>query len=879
MKISTKLTPITLCLETTRGKHYAVSIADTPGHPNFVDEVVAGMRLADGVVLVVDLVEGPLLSTELAVKAAAWEGLPIVLVLNKLDRLIVELKLPPRDAYFKIRHVLEEVNQLVHKYIPKHPRLSPEVGNVLFAAPEMGYCFTLESFARMYIEYFFQQQPEQTEHDSGSAFLHKVAAAANAAPAPGFTPEEFAKRLWGELYYHPETRQFLRTTPDGDGASRLLRTSERSFVQFVLEPLYKIYSAVVGEERDGLEPLMNELGIKLTASDYTMNVRSLLKLVFSTLFGEATAFADMVVRFLPSPVAGAPNKVKHTYTGPIPEGVLRSVEASLEKGDSSDVEMEEEEDGVEELSAEEREEAAAARRVAGALLRCDTKGPLSMNVVKLVPKPDATGFDALCRVLSGRVREGMDVMVLGEGYSTSDHEASARATVHRVKLSQARYALSLSSAPAGAWVLLEGVEESIAKSATIIDEDEDLDRAYIYRPLHFGTQSVIKIAVEPLNPSELPKMVEGLRKVNASYPLVVTKKEENGEHIIIGMGELYLDCVMRDLRTMFCDIEIKVSDPIVSFCETVDETSSFKCFATTLNKQNRLNVIAEPLEQGLAKDIERGHVRLDWEPRRIVDFFRGKYHYDGLAARSVWAFGPSEQGPNMLLNDTLPTEVDQGVLMTAKRNIVQGFQWATREGPLCEEPIRSVKFKLVDAVLASDEVGRSGAQIIPTARRVCYAALLLSRPRLMEPYLYVECYCPDEYVPEVEKVLKGGSASGFRRGYVDRFDPIPGTPLTRVRAYIPAIDSFGLETNLRQWTLGQAFCLQMFDHWKLVPGDPFDTSVKLNQLEPAKNEELAREFMVKTRRRKGLSDRVNARKFFDEEMIHTKEFESLLGQI
>jgi len=62
----------------------------------------------------------------------------------------------------------------------------------------------------------------------------------------------------------------------------------------------------------------------------------------------------------------------------------------------------------------------------------------------------------------------------------------------------------------------------------------------VFRPLKFNTQSVIKIAVEPVNPSELPKMLDGLRKVNKSYPLLNTKVEESGEHVILGTGELYL---------------------------------------------------------------------------------------------------------------------------------------------------------------------------------------------------------------------------------------------------------------------------------------------------------------------------------------------------
>ena len=86
--------------------------------------------------------------------------------------------------------------------------------------------------------------------------------------------------------------------------------------------------------------------------------------------------------------------------------------------------------------------------------------------------------------------------------------------------------------------------------------------------------------------------------MNKSYPLLNTKVEESGEHVVLGTGELYLDCVMHDLRKLYSEIDIKVADPVVSFCETVVETSSLKCFAETPNKKNKITMIAEPLEKG-----------------------------------------------------------------------------------------------------------------------------------------------------------------------------------------------------------------------------------------------------------------------------------------
>ena len=81
------------------------------------------------------------------------------------------------------------------------------------------------------------------------------------------------------------------------------------------------------------------------------------------------------------------------------------------------------------------------------------------------------------------------------------------------------------------------------------------------------------------------------------------------------------------------------------------------------------------------------------------------------------------------------------------------------------------------------------------------------------------------------------------------------------------MDSFGFETDLRSYTQGQAFCQQVFDHWSVVPGDPLDRNVILHPLEPSPPLALARDFMVKTRRRKGLSEDVSTSKYFDEQML------------
>ncbi|VVD01522.1 unnamed protein product [Leptidea sinapis] len=635
--VSIKSMPVTLLLKDVKGKSHLLNIMDTPGHVNFSDEVTAALRISDGAVIFVDAAEGIMLNTERMIRHAVQERVPLTLCINKIDRLILELKLPPADAYYKLRHIIDELNSMLETHHPQdNPEepatvFSPLLGNVCFASSLYDVCFTLESFAAMYAQ----------AHDCG------------------LVSSEMAAWLWGDVYFNAKTRRFTKKQPHS--------SAQRSFVEFILEPLYKIFAQVVGDVDSTLPEVLEELGIKLTKLESKLNVRPLLRLVCSRFFGDFCGFVEMAVRHVPSPLDAAQRKVAHCYrgvSGPLYEDMIN----------------------------------------------CDQSGRLVAHTTKMYPTDDCTFFLVLARVMSGTLYAGQSVRVLGENYSTQDEEDSRLMNVGRLWIYEARYKVELNRVPAGCWALIEGIDQPIVKTCTLVSADEE-EELHTFKPLRFNTQAVVKIAVEPVNPSELPKMLDGLRKVNKSYPVLSTRVEESGEHVILGTGELYLDCVMHDLRNMYSEIDIKVADPVVSFCETVVETSSLKCFAETPNKRNKLTMIAEPLERGLAEDIEAGAVCVTWDRKRLGEFFQTKRH---------WTQHP-------------------------------GFQWGTREGPLCEEPIRNVKFKILDA-----------------------------------PYLFVEVQAP-----------------------ADCDAPVPGSPLYTIKAFVPAIDSFGFETDLRTHTQGQAFCLQV----------------------------------------------------------------------
>lgn len=186
--------------------------------------------------------------------------------------------------------------------------------------------------------------------------------------------------------------------------------------------------------------------------------------------------------------------------------------------------------------------------------------------------------------------------------------------------------------------------------------------------------------------------------------------------------------------------------------------------------------------------------------------------------------------------------------------------------------IRNTKFKITDISLADEAIFRGGGQVIPTSRRACYSSFLMASPRLMEPMYSVSMTGSQDAVSSLYTVL------ARRRGHVLQDGPIVGTPLYRVSGLIPVIDSFGFETDLRINTEGAMLSL-VFDRWSIVPGDPLDRDIVIRPLQPASAQATARDFVLKTRRRKGLSEDVSVAKFLEPEFYQDLVEGGTLGDI
>jgi elongation factor 2 len=211
--------------------------------------------------------------------------------------------------------------------------------------------------------------------------------------------------------------------------------------------------------------------------------------------------------------------------------------------------------------------------------------------------------------------------------------------------------------------------------------------------------------------------VEGLKRLSKADPCVECSFTDRGEAIVAGAGELHLEICLQDLENDFAKIPIRKSNPVVSYRETVTRESKV-CMTKSANKHNRLFCTAEPLDAELCLDIESGRVVTklsDAETKQRARYLADTYGWHVNEAKKIWCFGPDNAGANLLVDQTKAVQY----LGEIKDSFGAGFQWASKEGPLCEEPMRGVRYNIMDVTLHADAIHRGGGQVIHPRVEFC----------------------------------------------------------------------------------------------------------------------------------------------------------------
>ncbi len=424
-----------------------------------------------------------------------------------------------------------------------------------------------------------------------------------------------------------------------------------------------------------------------------------------------------------------------------------------------------------------------------AMMNADPDGPVIMLVNDMRRDPHA-GFVATGRVWSGTLEPGKEVWLINSRtkqriLQVSLYMGPDREVAPRIIAGNIAAVLGLDKARAGETVVDMAVKDVAAP----------------FEKMHYVSEPVVTMAVEPKNTMDLPKLIEALRDLSIEDPnLVIKINQETGEYLISGMGPLHLEIALTLLKENY-GLEVLTSPPIVVYRESIRSRSEvFE--GKSPNKHNKFYIHVEPLNEDTVKLIQEGVITEDMDPRERAKILRDQAGWDYDEARGIWAI---DENINLFVDRT--TGVQH--LREVKDTILQGFRQAMKAGPLAHEPVRGLKVVLHDAIIHEDPAHRGPAQIYPAVRNAIFAGMLTSKPTLLEPLQKLDIRVPVDYLSAVTAVISR------KRGRIITVTQ-QGTVM-RVLAEIPVAETFDLAAELRSATAGRAFWGTEFSRWAPVP--------------------------------------------------------------
>ncbi|MEM2939153.1 MAG: elongation factor EF-2 [Candidatus Bathyarchaeia archaeon] len=419
--------------------------------------------------------------------------------------------------------------------------------------------------------------------------------------------------------------------------------------------------------------------------------------------------------------------------------------------------------------------------VGKAMLECSSEGPMAICVTSV--KSDSSGdMIATGRIFSGEINSGDRVYLLGAG---------RECVVNKIWIYMGAFKEAINHQSSGNIVALSELGH-INTGETIVDVAHK-EFMTTFEKIHYVSEPVVTVSLEPKNPPDLLRLIDILKMLSIEDPnIAVSINRETGEYLLSGVGELHLDVAIKSIKEHAPDIEVIVSKPIIAYRESVSSGGA-NFTSNSPNGLNRITVRVEPLERNVLKILEETGEEAIKHSKVLFD-----------RAEHIIAI---ERNTNLLVDSTeggSPTGEDLEA-------IIEGFRWACQSGPLCGEPVRGLKVKLLNARLHESQAQKGYAQLIPATKNAIFGSFLTAHPILLEPVCKVQISTPAEQIGDVVNLIvrkRGKILSIFQREFISIVD-----------GYMPIAESLGLADELRSVSSGRAFWQSMFSHWEKIPDD------------------------------------------------------------
>ena len=421
------------------------------------------------------------------------------------------------------------------------------------------------------------------------------------------------------------------------------------------------------------------------------------------------------------------------------------------------------------------------------LATCDPSGPLFFVITKVVVDPQAGEISA-GRLFSGTMSKGLDVYL---------NRMKLPSRIQQVFIYNGAKREIVDHVPAGNIIGVSGVKARPGETITFEKTEPFEEITHLFDP-------VITKAIEAKRPSDLPKLVEVLRKVMKEDPTIkIEINEETGEHLMSGMGELHLEVIENRIRTEK-GVDLTTSPPIVVYRETVTKLSQ-EIMGKSPNKHNHIFFKVEPLEDDIYAAIRSGEIPEMRVKRKDLEF-RNKFTERGYETKVA-------DNIKDVYNGNLFIDMTRGIVYIGEvmELLLDMFEDVMRNGPLAREPCNKIKVILTDCKLHEDAIHRGPAQMYPAIREGIRGAMLTASPVMLEPVQTLRFEAPVEFMGEISKLISN------KRGQLLEMDQT-GSQMT-VKGRVPVGEMFGMASELRSATGGRGSSSLIDQTFERLPGE------------------------------------------------------------
>ena len=422
------------------------------------------------------------------------------------------------------------------------------------------------------------------------------------------------------------------------------------------------------------------------------------------------------------------------------------------------------------------------------LMTCNPNGKIAFVITRIVVDPRSGKDISAGRLFSGTLRSGTEVYL---------NNAKQHQRIQNLYIYNGIKPELIDSIPAGNVCAISGVLGNAGETITIEPEQSFEELKHIFEP-------VITKAIEPKRPSDLPKLIEVLRKVGREDPSITIEiNEETGENLISGMGELHLEIIENRIITEK-NVEVKTSAPIVVYRECVTKPSQ-EVEGKTPNKHNKFYFTVEPLNPEAYRLIKETISPEGRIKKKNLDI-RNAFISAGMESKEAEHVKNIYNG-NIFLDKTR----GQVYLGEVLEMIFDMFEEVMRKGPLVREPCTVVKVNLTDMTLHEDAIHRGPAQVYPAIREGIRGAMLTASPILLEPMQIMLIEAPSEYLGSLTKLVSS------MRGQL--LDVTQEEALVFVKAKLPVMNMLGWSSDLRSATEGRGVSSLVDQSFERLPSE------------------------------------------------------------